>query len=88
MDNKANSVTSSTPSSAGAEASPLLHGHCYCGEITFSIPANVEPHIATYCHCESCRRAHSSPLYQVVYIKPEEFVITAGTDMEFIDMKM
>ncbi|MBY8976047.1 GFA family protein [Rhodobacteraceae bacterium NNCM2] len=35
-------------------------GRCLCGEVTFAFsgPANWQGH----CHCESCRRATSSPL--------------------------
>ena len=50
------------------ETKTHLEGHCYCGGFRFSIPTNVSPKVAGYCHCESCSRANSCPLYQVVYI--------------------
>ena len=58
-----------------------LTGHCYCGDFQFSIPSNVHVNRSVYCHCESCRRAHSAPLYQVVYIDESDFEIIAGHDL-------
>ncbi len=59
-----------------------LPGHCYCGEIAFEVNADpaITPFRSLYCHCESCRRAHSAPLYQVIYIDPTAFRITKGED--------
>ena len=39
---------------------------------------DVTPFKAAFCHCESCRRAHSAPLYQVVYIPHAAFTVTKG----------
>jgi len=55
-------------------------GHCYCGAVHYSISKKAAPHTALYCHCESCRRAHASPLYQVVYVPQQAFKITCGED--------
>ncbi len=41
-------------------------------------PASVR---ALFCHCDSCRRAHSAPLYQVVYLPESCFEITAGAHL-------
>ena len=56
------------------------HGHCFCGDVRFTIAADVVPNTSLYCHCESCRRAHAAPLYQVVYIPAESFRIVAGQE--------
>jgi hypothetical protein len=34
-----------------------------------------------FCHCDSCRRAHAAPLYQVVYLPESCFEITAGAHL-------
>jgi len=36
---------------------------------------------ALFCHCDSCRRAHAAPLYQVVYLPESCFEITAGAHL-------
>lgn len=53
-------------------------GQCYCGQIKFLIAADVTPNVSCYCHCESCRRAHSAPLYHVVYVPIESFDVIEG----------
>lgn len=60
-----------------------VKGHCYCGSIEFSvrIPAGEDPFFTAYCHCESCRRAHSAPLYQVACVTEAMFEITAGAEL-------
>jgi Paired amphipathic helix repeat len=53
---------------AGAEGkSAAVTGHCYCGAVVFSVavPESERDAHCCYCHCDSCRRAHSAPLYQV-----------------------
>lgn len=64
-----------------ANTNNSIHGHCYCGEFEFTIPRNITPYRSVYCHCDSCRRAHSSPLYQVIYIPEEEFLIIRGKEL-------
>jgi hypothetical protein len=56
------------------------HGHCYCGNIKFCIDINVIPNKPVFCHCESCRRAHAAPLYQVVYIPKQYYKIIEGEE--------
>lgn len=55
-----------------------LIGHCYCGEFIFSIPSTITPLRSLYCHCDSCRRSHSSSLYYVIYINKNNFKIISG----------
>jgi hypothetical protein len=52
---------------------------CYCGKIKMSIKTD-EPVFAAFCHCVCCRKAHSAPLFQVVYVKPDEITIEGGMD--------
>jgi hypothetical protein len=59
----------------------LVHGHCYCGNFQFQIPRHIAPYRSAYCHCDSCRRSHSAPLYQVIYIPESEFVILKGMEL-------
>jgi hypothetical protein len=49
----------SAPAGQGMRESAMKRGRCLCGEVTFEYdgPENWVAH----CHCESCRRATSSP---------------------------
>jgi hypothetical protein len=56
-------------------------GFCYCGDIKFEVNAGeVDTPMRGFCHCESCRRAHSAPIYQYCYVKKEHLRITAGAE--------
>ena len=57
-----------------------FNGHCYCGKIQYMVDEDVVPNKSVYCHCDSCRRSHSAPLYHVVYIPKESFHIVEGMD--------
>ena len=59
-----------------------VSGHCYCGGVTFDvdIPAGGTLLFSTFCHCDSCRRAHAAPLYQVACVDASMFRLTAGAD--------
>ncbi|KAL6043937.1 Glutathione-dependent formaldehyde-activating enzyme [Balamuthia mandrillaris] len=61
-------------------------GHCYCGGVRFQVTvppllAEQQSVLATYCHCDSCRRAHSAPLYHVVYLPSPRFRVAQGQDL-------
>ena len=57
-----------------------FRGHCYCGSVEFCIRSESIVHSSLYCHCESCRRAHSAPVYHVCYISPSDFEFTSGKE--------
>ncbi len=67
------------PEALRSEITPF-GGFCYCGQIHFSVNSDCMVLAALYCHCESCRRSHSSPLYHCVYVRPEDFQITQGEE--------
>jgi hypothetical protein len=54
---------------------------CYCGEVVLHIKTD-QPVFAGFCHCKSCRKAHSAPLYQCVYVKPEEITVESDGGFE------
>ena len=59
-----------------------LRGHCYCKAVVFEVVA-AKCALAAFCHCDSCRRVHSAPMYQVAYVLQECLRIVEGT--EFIN---
>jgi hypothetical protein len=64
-----------------AEVKGPYTGNCYCGDVCFEIEEDVTPRASLYCHCDSCRRAHSAPLYCVVFVPSEKFHITKGQSL-------
>lgn len=52
---------------------------CYCGKVKMTIKSDA-PIFACFCHCVSCRKTHSAPLYQCVYVTPDEITIEGGMD--------
>jgi hypothetical protein len=59
--------------------SPLL-ATCYCGEVEWQVSSTATGR-SLLCHCESCRRAHASPLYHVCYVALEAFQVTKGAEL-------
>ncbi|MEM9358376.1 MAG: GFA family protein [Pseudomonadota bacterium] len=51
-------------------------GRCFCGEITFH--AAGDANWTAYCHCESCRRATSSPMTTWISVPKDTFRYTKG----------
>ena len=41
-----------------------------CGAVQYTVQGDAEVLMGCFCHCESCRRAHAAPLYQVCYVPP------------------
>ena len=78
------------PSGTKNEATAM----CLCGSVEIKLKTD-EPALSGFCHCWACRRAHSAPLYQVIYadtanISPKtgdkregefEIMITKGFDI-------
>jgi len=58
-----------------------INGHCLCGEIQFSY--QDEPNWVLNCHCESCRRATSSPMTTWISVPNENFRFVSGTPSEY-----
>ena len=58
-----------------------VEGHCLCRAIVFEY--DVEPNWTLYCHCESCRRATSSPITTWISIPRHAFRFTRGTPRYF-----
>jgi hypothetical protein len=54
-----------------------LTGHCLCGDVAFAVSA--APLQVVYCHCESCRRATSSPVTTFLIVQRPDFRYTRGT---------
>lgn len=52
--------------------------YCSFQKISHRPSASVR---SLFCHCDSCRRAHAAPLYQVVYLPESCFEITAGAHL-------
>ena len=48
--------------------------------MTFSVRTDAKVLMGCFCHCESCRRAHAAPLYQVCYVQADGFKLTAGRE--------
>lgn len=56
-------------------------GGCMCGNIRFSFSG--EPKWVLHCHCESCRRATSSPMTTWLSVPDEAYRLDTGTPKFF-----
>jgi hypothetical protein len=56
-------------------------GHCLCRAITFEYSA--EPNWTLHCHCESCRRATSSPITTWISVPRHSFHFKSGVPRYF-----
>jgi len=80
----------SYPSGRKNEATAI----CICGGVEIKLKTDA-PDVSAFCHCRTCRRTHSAPIYQCLYvntanINPEtgeklagdfEITITKGFDL-------
>jgi hypothetical protein len=57
-----------------------LSGHCLCGAVRFKVRGAVK--CAGHCHCESCRRAASSPVTSFFTVQRADTVL-AGESLRF-----
>ena len=56
-------------------------GHCLCRAIAYAYDG--PPNWTIYCHCESCRRATSSPVTAWISVPRASFRFTRGTPVAF-----
>ena len=52
-------------------------GRCYCGHVTFEYQAGAEIFMG-HCHCDSCRRATSSPFTSFIGVRDGYWQWTGG----------
>jgi hypothetical protein len=58
-----------------------VSGKCLCGSIVFQYTG--EPNWTLHCHCESCRRATSSPITTWISVPRRAFAFTKGAPRYF-----
>lgn len=58
-----------------------IEGRCLCGAITFAYSGDVN--WVLNCHCETCRRATSSPMTTWISVPLENFTLTSGTPSRY-----
>jgi hypothetical protein len=56
--------------------SDSIRGRCFCGAVTFAFDG--KPNWTLHCHCESCRRATSSPITTWLSVQRAAFWVTSG----------
>ncbi len=50
---------------------------CLCGAVEISVVTD-SPLFSGFCHCQACRRAHSAPLYQLLFLGTSNFCPKTG----------
>ena len=68
--------TATAKGAAAAKGTVTTKGHCQCGAIEYEFTG--EPKWVMHCHCESCRRAVSSPVATYVGVMLEQFSYLKG----------
>jgi hypothetical protein len=58
-----------------------VEGRCLCGSIVFQYEGT--PNWTLHCHCESCRRATSSPMTTWISVPRSTFFFTKGSPRYF-----
>lgn len=61
--------------------SALFTGHCLCGAVTYQCGPPVLP--ASFCHCESCRRASGAHAVAWAVVARDSFKILRGSVRSF-----
>lgn len=56
-------------------------GRCLCGAVRFETAG--EPKWVSFCHCESCRRATSSPVAAYASFRDDQLVFSGDTPAVF-----
>jgi len=62
-------------------AASRIEGHCLCRSVVFEYDA--EPNWTLHCHCESCRRATSSPMTTWISVPRAAFRFKQGMPSYF-----
>jgi hypothetical protein len=62
-------------------ATSRIEGHCLCRSVVFEYDA--EPNWTLHCHCESCRRATSSPMTTWISVPLAAFRFKQGMPRYF-----
>ena len=58
-----------------------IEGRCLCGSVVFRYEGT--PNWTVHCHCESCRRATSSPMTTWISVPRGNFAVVKGTPRYF-----
>ena len=61
--------------------SDTVNGRCLCGSVTFQFSGR--PHWTVYCHCETCRRATSSPVTTWISVPRKALRFIKGAPRHF-----
>jgi len=59
----------------------LFTGRCLCGTVRYECSGPVTP--ATFCHCESCRRASGAHLVGWATVPKDTYRVTSGSVREY-----
>ena len=59
-----------------------VEGACHCGAIAYS--AEVDPEMATICHCTDCQRFSGAPYRASVPAKVEDFRLLSGAPKIYV----
>jgi hypothetical protein len=62
-------------------AVPMLSGRCLCGDLRFECGHPVSD--ATWCHCESCRRASGAHMVAWMTVRRDTFKLRQGALRKF-----
>ena len=54
---------------------------CLCGSVEIKLKTE-EPILTGFCHCWACRRAHSAPMYQMIYVATSNYGPKTGKKRE------
>ncbi|MFO1377377.1 MAG: GFA family protein [Steroidobacteraceae bacterium] len=52
-------------------------GGCLCGAIRYDY--HGAPYSSAFCHCRNCQRAHGAAFAPLLFVHPQDVVITRGS---------
>jgi hypothetical protein len=59
-----------------------VEGACHCGDVTFT--ADVDPELASVCHCTDCQTLTGSAFRTSVRARPGTFELRSGTPTVYV----